>query len=180
MDIAESHAYAAPIDAVLTMLGDRDATVAKYESMHHRDVEVRQCTRDGDRLRVVSSRVVDVDLPSFAKRVLKPTNTMRQTDEWRRREDGTWAGTFDVEVQGAPIHLSGTMSLTPEADKTIHDVAVRVEVRVPLIGGRIAEWAAKGDVQRSVDGEFAFNDDWLHEHSSTTRRSTKAKAAPKR
>jgi hypothetical protein len=115
-------------------------------------------------LRVVSSRVVEVDLPSFAKRVLRPTNTMRQTDEWSRRPDGSWLGTFDVEVQGAPIHISGTMSLTPTTGGTVHDVTVRVEVKVPIVGGRIADWAGKGEVRRNVDGEFAFNDTWLHQH----------------
>lgn len=165
MDIKGSSTYSAPVQAVIRMLGDPRAAVEKYESMGHRDVKVLECEAQSDSLRVVSSRVVDVDLPSFAKRVLRPTNTMRQTDEWRRRGDGSWEGTFDVEVQGAPIHISGTMSLTPVDGQTVHDVNARIEVKIPFVGGRIADWAAKGDVRRNVDGEFAFNATWLHEHA---------------
>jgi len=165
MDINGSSTYGVPVQEVIRMLGDPQAAVAKYESMGQREVKVLECDVQSDSLRVVSSRVVDVDLPGFAKRVLKPTNTMRQTDEWRHGSDGSWQGTFDVEVQGAPVHISGTMSLTPLDGRTVHDVNVHVEVKVPVVGGRIADWAAKGDVRRNVDGEFAFNDKWLHEHA---------------
>lgn len=164
MEISGSHTYSVPVETVIGLLGDAQATAAKYESMGHRDVKVLECEAGSDTLRVVSSRVVDVDLPGFAKRVLRPTNTMRQSDEWRRQSDGSWHGTFDIDVQGAPIHLSGTMSLTPSGGQTVHDVRVRVDVKVPIVGGRIAEWAAKGDVRRNVDGEFSYNDARLHQH----------------
>lgn len=164
MEIKGSHTYGAPVETVIRMLGEGDATVAKYESMNSREVKILECDAQDDTLRIVSSRVVDVDLPGFAKRVLRPTNTMRQTDEWRRRGDGSWQGTFDVEVQGAPIHISGTMSLAPADGQAVHDVSIRVEVKVPIVGGRIADWAAKGEVRRNLDGEFTFNDAWLHQH----------------
>jgi hypothetical protein len=166
MDLKGSQTYNAPVDAVLAMFRDPEATVAKYESMNHREVTVLECTETHGVLRIRSSRVVDVDVPGFAKRVLKPTNTMRQTDEWQKRKDGSWEGTFDVEVQGAPIHISGTMSLTPEGSKSIHEVTINVNVKIPIIGGRIADWAGKNDVRRSLDGEFAFNTQWLAEHAS--------------
>ncbi|MGO9195777.1 MAG: DUF2505 domain-containing protein [Acidimicrobiales bacterium] len=164
MDLKDSHIYNAPVDSVLAMLRDPEATVAKYEGMNQRDVKVLECKESRGVLRIRSTRVVDVDLPGFAKRVLKPTNTMTQTDEWRKRKDGSWEGSFDVEVQGAPLHISGTMSLTPEGEKSSHDVAIHVDAKVPIIGGRIADWAGKNDVRRSLDGEFAFNDGWLAKH----------------
>lgn len=163
MDVKGSHTYGAPVGRVLAMLKDRDATVAKYESMGHRQVEVLEFGEHDGVLRIVTSRVVDVDLPGFAKRVLKPTNTMRQTDEWRPA--GTsWEGTFDVDVQGSPVHIAGVMRLTPDDGTCTHEVTITVTVKVPLVGGRIADWAAKNDVRRSLDGEFAFNDRWLAEH----------------
>jgi hypothetical protein len=166
MDLKGSHTYNAPVDAVLAMLRDPEATIAKYEGMNHREVKVLECKERRGVLRIRSSRVVDVDLPGFAKRVLKPTNTMGQTDEWRESEDGSWEGTFDVEVHGAPVHISGTMSLTPKGGKSTHEVAVSVNVKIPIIGGRIADWAGKNDVRRSLDGEFAFNARWLAQHPS--------------
>ncbi|HXY45904.1 MAG TPA: DUF2505 domain-containing protein [Acidimicrobiales bacterium] len=162
MELQGSRTYEAPIEAVLAMFRDPAATIAKYESMDHRDVKVLECKETRGVLRICSTRVVDVDLPGFAKRVLRPTNTMRQTDEWRKGADGSWEGTFDVDVQGAPIHIFGTMSLRPEGrHRCTHEVDLRMDVKVPIIGGRIADWAGKNDVRRNLEGEFAFNTAWL-------------------
>jgi Protein of unknown function (DUF2505) len=164
VEVKESHTYQAPVDRVLAMLSDPEALTAMYESMGHRDVEILECDRQGPLLRFRSSRVVDVDLPGFAKKVLKPTNTMLETDEWREAPDGAWNGTFDVDVKGAPVHISGTMRLTPESGSCTHDLTISVAVKVPLIGGRIADWAANNDVRRTLEGEFAFGDKWLADH----------------
>ena len=161
MRLSGSHVYAAPVEAVMAMLRDRAATIAKYESMGHRDVEIVDFVSDDTVLRIVSSRVVDVELPGFAKKALKPTNTMVQTDEWRRRDDGSWAGTFDVDVHGSPAHISGSMTLGPDGTGSRHDVALDVAVKIPLVGGKIADWVGKNDVRRTLDAEYAFNDSRL-------------------
>ena len=164
MDVRRAHTYAATIDEVLAMLRLPDATVEKYQSMGHRDVDILECSGDDASLRIESSRVVDVDLPGFAKKVLKPTNTMLQVDQWRATPDGDWDGTFEVDVQGSPVQLSGTMLLTPDPAGCTEKITVSVTVKIPLIGGKIADWAAKNDVQRSIDAEFAFGDQWLAAH----------------
>ncbi|MGZ6994912.1 MAG: DUF2505 family protein, partial [Acidimicrobiia bacterium] len=81
MKLEGSHVYSVPVDAVIAMLRDESATVDKYEGMGHRDVQILELAADDRTLRIVSSRVVDVELPGFAKKALKPTNTMIQTDE---------------------------------------------------------------------------------------------------
>ncbi len=164
MDVSDSHTYAASVDAVLDMFADREAVVARYESMGHRDVEVLECTRTDDALRVRTSRVVEVDLPGFARKVLSPTNTMVQTDQWTAAGDGTWDGTVDVEVQGAPVHMSGTMQLEPDGDAATMHLTLSMSVKVPLVGGKIADWAGKNDVPRTMAAEFAAGDAWLADH----------------
>ena len=165
MELTGSHTYAAPIDAVLAMLADSEAAVAKYESMGHRDVEIIDCTMLAGTLHVESSRVVDVDIPGFARKVLKPTNTMHQNDEWHEVGDGSWEGLFGVDVVGAPIQLSGVRRLPPDDGTCTHDVTITMNVKVPLIGGKIADWAGKNDVKRTLDAEFAFGDTWLADHA---------------
>jgi hypothetical protein len=166
MDVSDSHTYAAPLDSVLDMFGDPDAVVARYEGMGHRDVEVLECTRTDDSLRVRTSRVVEVDLPGFARKVLSPTNTMVQTDEWTASGDGTWDGTVAVDVQGAPVKMSGTMRLEPAGDGTTMHLTLSMSVKVPLVGGRIADWAGKNDVPATMAAEFAAGDAWLADHSA--------------
>jgi Protein of unknown function (DUF2505) len=164
MDVSRSHTYAAPIEAVIAMLGNPEATTAKYDGMGHRDIEIIDCAAGPGVLRVESSRVVDVDLPGFAKKFIKPTNTMHQTDDWNETDDRMWDGSFTVDVDGAPVELSGTMRLTPGNGTCTHDVTIAMHVKVPLVGGKIADWAGKNDVLRTLEGEFAFGDTWLADH----------------
>ena len=89
MELHDEHVYPVPVDDVMAMLHDKSATIEKYESMGHRDVQLLELDADETSVRIKSSRVVDVDLPGFAKKVLKPTNTMVQTDEWRRADPDT-------------------------------------------------------------------------------------------
>jgi len=164
VEVKGSYTYDAPIDAVIAMLRDNDATVAMYESMQHRDVQVLESEGDDSSFRIRTTQVVEANVPGFAKKVLKPANTTTQTDEWHRAGDGSWQGSFETEVKGAPLHLSGTMRLAPAGDGCMHEVAITVDVKVPLIGGRIADWAGKNEVRKSIDDQFAFNARWLAEH----------------
>jgi hypothetical protein len=164
MDVSDSHTYAAPVDAVLDMFADPDAVVARYEGMGHRDVEILETSRTDDAVTVRTSRVVEVDLPGFARKVLSPTNTMVQTDTWSAAGDGSWDGTVAVEVKGAPVKMSGTMRLEPDGDDTTMHITLSMSVKVPLVGGKIADWAGKNDVPKTMAAEFAAGDAWLADH----------------
>jgi hypothetical protein len=43
-------------------------------------------------------------------------------------------------------------------------VKVNLDVKVPLIGGKLADWA-KGSVKEQLDQEFAAGDRWLAAHA---------------
>jgi Protein of unknown function (DUF2505) len=165
MQFTGTYAYDASLDAILDMLGNPEAVVAKYERMNQREVVVKQSDRRDGSLTVRSSRVLDVDLPGFARRILRPTNTVEQTDEWIRRDDGTWHGNFAVEIRSAPIRILGTMKLTPTEGRTVYDISASVDVHVPMIGRRLADWVADTEVRRSIEEESEFYDRWLKEHA---------------
>ena len=59
------------------------------------------------------------------------------------------------------MNISGTMKLTPDGDGCRHDVTIDMQVKIPLIGGKIADWAGKNDLRRTLDAEFAFNEQRL-------------------
>jgi hypothetical protein len=164
MDLTDTHTYDAPIGTVIDMFADPEAVTARYAGMGHRDIEVLECERTDDSLLVTTSRVVDVDLPGFARKVLKPTNTMVQTDRWERRDDGSWDGTFGVEVAGSPVELSGKMQLVDAGERTDSTVTITMNVKVPLVGGKIADWAGKNEVRTTLAAEFAAGDEWLSAH----------------
>jgi hypothetical protein len=167
MDFTGSHTFAAPIEAVWAMFRDPQSHLDKFASMGHRDIEVLESETTEQSFRIVVRRVVEVDLPGFAKRVLKPTNTVTTTDDWRRADDGTCTGVQHVATEGAPVKIDATTrlepaeSLGPSGDAaTRYDVTVHLEVKVPLIGGKLADWA-KGMVREQLDQEFTAGDAWL-------------------
>lgn len=165
MGVTDRHTYAAPIETVKAMFADEAFIRAKYEGMGHREVDIAECTRTDDGLTVRSTRVVEVDLPGFAKKVMTPVNTMTQVDTWTDDGAGGWSGTFDVEVKGAPVHVSGTMSLRAADDSScVHEVTTDTDVKVRIIGGKIREWAEKNDVPKTMAAEFAAADAWIADH----------------
>ncbi len=165
MDYKATHTFDAPIERVWEMFTDREAHVAKFTEMGHRDIEIVECTQSNDLFRLVVRRVVDVELPGFARKVLKPTNTVITTDVWRDHGDGTYGGDWHLETIGAPVDIKGTTKLVPASEgKTRYELGVTLKVNVPLIGGRIADWA-KGDTAKQIKQEFAAGDTWLADHS---------------
>lgn len=163
MRISRTHEVDAPLDACWAMVHDPDSHVAKFTAMGHRDLQVVECDRTEDHLHLVIDRVVDVEVPSFARRVLQPTNSVRSTDDWSRAQDGTCHGTFTLATRGVPIDIAGTTSLVDGDAGTRYTIEVEVSVRVPVIGRRVAE-VARGIVEQQLDDEFRLCDQWVATH----------------
>lgn len=163
MQLTSTHTFDAPIERVWAMFSDPASHVAKFEAMGHRDIQVVTEERSDDALRLVVKRVVDAELPGFAKKVLKPSNTVVSDDRWERRADGSCGGGFTVDTEGAPVKAKGTTRLEARGDQTFYEVVVEVEVKVPIIGGKIADWS-KGEIAKQFEQEFAAGDAWLASH----------------
>jgi hypothetical protein len=164
VDIRREHTFDAPIADVWAMFCDPASHVSKFEHMGHTDIAVVEESPSADGLKMVVSRTVTVDLPGFAKKVLKPTNTVVSTDEWKDRGDGTYGGTFSADTKGAPIKVKGTTLIEPHGDaRTHYVVSTSIEVKVPLIGGKLSDFS-KGIVNKQMDDEFRLGDEWLASH----------------
>lgn len=158
------HTFEAPIERAWAMFRDQASHVAKFESMGHRDIQVIEFDADEDHAHAVISRTVEVDLPGFAKKVMQPTNTVTTTDNWVAKGDGTYGSDFVLATKGAPVESSGTTLLRADGpDRTYYRISVDVDVKVPLIGGKIASWA-KGIAAKQLELEFAAGDAWLASH----------------
>lgn len=160
MRVHRSHEFDASIDACWAMFDDPESHVAKFTAMGHRELEVVEVEADEDHLRIVIDRLVDVEVPSFARKVFQPTNRVRSVDEWVRKDRTTCAGTFVLSTKGVPVEISGTTLLTGDGARSHYTIEVDVTVKVPLIGGRVAE-VARGIVDQQLTDEFRLGDDWL-------------------
>ena len=89
---------------------------------------------------------------------------MVSTDEWNDFGDGTYGGTFTLDTKGVPIELTGVTKLEADGDDaSTYTVTVEIKVNVPLIGGKLADFA-KGIATKQLDEEFALGDAWLDAH----------------
>lgn len=164
MELEKQHTFDAPIADVWAMFLDKESHLAKFASMGHRDIEVLSCEEDDSHLKIQIQRVVDIDVPGFAKKFLKPSNTVISTDTWADQGDGTYGGTFEIDIKGTPVEARGRTRLAPADDsRTDYTISVDIKVKVPLVGGRI-EGFAKGDIEKQIDQEFLAGDSWLTDH----------------
>jgi uncharacterized protein DUF2505 len=165
VEFSVTHTYQQSADTVFAVLTDFDRVSEKYEALGHSDVELiaRDEHADGG-LTLVTRRVVPLELPGFAKKVLSPRQSVTQTDEWSGADvKGVRTGTF--EVAGTPVQVRGTMRLAPSGKQRCDSATnVTVGCRLPLIGGKLAGIVA-GDTKRAVDHEQV----WISAHLSARR-----------
>ena len=164
MDVTKTHTFDAPITQCWEMFHDPASHIAKFSAMGHIGVEVVEKKVTKKALHLVITREVEVDqIPGFAKKFIKPRNTVVSVDEWRDNGDGTYGGQFEMDTKGVPISISGTTNLEADGDTTIYTVTTTIKVNVPLIGGKLADFA-KGIAMKQLEQEFELGDSWLAAH----------------
>lgn len=158
MSFTSSRHYDADVEEVFALFCDPDVVVRRYQAQGDRDIEVVRCEADGDGWVIETRRTVEVDLPGFAAKALKPTNAMTQIDRWAAADgDGTRRGTYEVSVASAPVSTRGSMSLAPDGDGCRHRVEGEIKVKIPVLGGRIAKWS-EGTARDTLEAELDFHE----------------------
>ena len=161
MDVQTQYEFTAKVDAVMAMFGDPEYQRQKLIDAGHTNIEVPECgLADDGSLRIVSRRTVAVDVPGALKRILKPTNTVTQTDVWQPGKRGPRSGTWTVEIKGIPIHLSGTMQLAAKGSGSVETIEGVLKASVPLVGGKL-EKLAHSNFLESTAQEQDFSARWL-------------------
>ena len=101
-------------------------------------------------------------IPAAAVRFVKSDLRVTFTEEWTLNEAGATSRT-SMTVDGAPVSVEATSTLTSAEAGSVRDVTGNLSVRVPLLGGRI-EKEAVARVGRLTDSEQASATQWLEEH----------------
>jgi hypothetical protein len=162
MDLQTEYRFDADPEAVFEMFSDPDYQRQKLVDAGHTHVEIVECGpgAGGATFRIVTRRTVAVDVPGVLKRVLSPTNTVTQTDEWAAEQEGVRTGTWKVDIKGVPIHLSGTMQLVAAETGCVEAISGTAKASLPLVGGKLEKLAA-GNFNDSTAQEQDFSDRWL-------------------
>ncbi len=81
-------------------------------------------------------------LPSSISRVLPGDTKIVRTERWWSESADEFHGEFTMSAHGVPSSGSGTMALEPAADGSSLRIRGTLEVRIPVLGGRIERYIA--------------------------------------
>ncbi|TDE15966.1 DUF2505 domain-containing protein [Jiangella asiatica] len=144
MDLYSELRFDADPVTVFAMLTDeayiaRKTTAAK--ALRH-EVSV---SRDGDRVTIDLKRVMPPDVPDFVRRFVGDTIDIQQRDVWEpAAPDGSRSGSIHLDMIGAPVKCTGTMSLSSNGASSTVTITATVKASVPLVGGKIEQAVHQG------------------------------------
>mgnify|MGYP002734313992 CR=1 FL=1 len=87
---------------------------------------------------VVEQRQDAGRIPSVAKKLVGDDLHIIQTERW-----GATQAEIDVAIPGKPGKITGTAALREADGGVVHNVDLRIEVSIPLIGSKIAKLIAE-------------------------------------
>ena len=159
MQFTQSVSYPGTVDEVVAMY----LTPAYLERRFGQFVVDGSSTVSVEGERVSFAGTVRPELiPAAASRFVKSDLRIAFTEEWATNEAGATSRT-SVTVDGAPVSVEATSTLSPSDAGCTRDVSGNLSVRVPLLGGRI-EKEAVAHLGRVVEREQALATQWLEEH----------------
>lgn len=79
---------------------------------------------------------------------------------WSPVHDGQSTGTVKGTIPGAPASLTGTAVLTPTGSGSRLEFTATVEVRIPLVGGKVENFIGNQLVEL-LSAEQRFTTEWL-------------------
>ena len=159
MQFTQSISYPGTVDEVVAMYLTPDYLERRFGRFV---VEGSQAVSvEGERVSFAGTVRPEL-IPAAAARFVKPDLRIAFTEEWTTNEAGATSRT-SVTVDGAPVSVEATSTLTPTDAGSAREVSGNLSVRVPLLGGRI-EKEAVARVGRLTANEQASAAQWLEEH----------------
>jgi hypothetical protein len=144
MKIQDEIRYDASPDVVAAMLADP----AFVEDKCRRTGALEQTVEvDGDAsgpFTVTTVRTMPTDdFPDVAKKFVGESVVIKQVDSWHEGgADGARTGDVRLKIAGAPVELTGTMTLVADGAGTRQELLGDLKASVPLLGGKLEKAAA--------------------------------------
>lgn len=145
---------------VFAMLQDQAFILHKCQQSGSLDV-VAEVRDEGDGVRIHNRRVLPAKVPGFVKRFLGDTFPLDEVQHWTQADDtGSRTAQFAVDFDGQPLKFNGTIDLKPDGDGTAVRTRGELKCSVPLIGGKIENFAAEW-IGKYLDKEQRVGAQWL-------------------
>jgi hypothetical protein len=154
-------------DAVAAMLADPEYVHEKVRASGALDQQVDVVPGEHGAFTVTTRRSLPTDqIPANVRGFVGSRLDVRQVEAWEGpAPDGSRRGTVVVEITGAPVRLTGTVSLRPVAGGTTLAYEGDVKAAIPLFASTV-EQAAGGAIRSALASESAVAARWLEGHGS--------------
>ncbi|SNC71522.1 Protein of unknown function [Kytococcus aerolatus] len=164
MRIDHEFTLPAPLDEVVTMLGDPayvEDKIRRTGATEH----TLEVTTDGPGPVVRSTRKMPTGrLPDMARKVVGDTVTLQEHQEWGAPEaDGSRSGKLTVTAGNAPARLEADLRIEPRGEETVFRTTGDFTVKVPFLGKQL-EKQAEPYVGKVLGVEEKASREWLATH----------------
>lgn len=152
---------AAP-DVVFAAQADPEYVLWKHEHMASFDVSA-SVEHNASGTVVTSSRKLPAVVPAAAKPFVGDAITVNEVHTWAHPDvDGSRAGIVQASFPGAPMSVTGTLTLRPDGLGSILVVDITSKASVPLVGGKLEEVAGE-QFMRALRKEEQIAPRWFSE-----------------
>jgi hypothetical protein len=157
-----SASYDGSVEQVLRVFGDRQYWLARLA-----DSGADEATLDS--MTVGPDGVIDVittqtlwssRLPGLVAQFHHGVLSFVREETWSPVNDGQAGATVRGSIPGAPATLSGTATLASREAGSHLDLTATVEVRIPLVGGKVENFIGSQLVELLI-AEQRFTSEWI-------------------
>jgi hypothetical protein len=140
--------YKQDADTLYRFLTDEGEVKTRCEALGEREVRVSKAGHT-----ITNRRLVEAEIPAFAKKLFSPTNTVEDTAVW---DPSKKTARFTVDVKGAPARIGGTIALVETGKGTDYVIDFEVTCKIPFIGGKVEAFVAEA-TEKALRAEFEYN-----------------------
>jgi hypothetical protein len=170
-DLAATYEYTAA--DVLAAFSEKQYWLARLEKSGCDEIslDVLQTPADGGIEVVTTQTVRPTKLPALVTQFHRGDLTLIREERWtplRGAESGAGRATATIkgELPGTPARVAATATLYDVTDGTRGargDVRVTIEVKIPLVGGKLENFIG-GHLVEMLRLEQVFTSEWIREH----------------
>ena len=158
--VEASHEYEHPVETVIAAFRDPDFYLEKFEGVGARDVEVLASSFEDGVFTIETQRDVPLDVPAALQTFLGSWTTVLQNEEWIEGDDGEYLNELEINSEGIPAVITGTMTLTPTDHGCVNEVVMEIDCAIPLIGRKLESFVA-ASTEEQLDAEYEFIQEYL-------------------
>ena len=157
--------YEGSVEQVHHAFRDRQYWLARLADSGVDDSSLDSLQVGGDGgITIATTQVLRSDrLPAVVGQFHKGDLRIERRETWSPVSDGQSSATVDGAITGAPVSLKGAATLRGSGSGARLDFHVTVEVRIPLVGGKIEGLIGKQLVELVI-AEQQFTTKWIAEH----------------